>query len=231
MALLQEHIYHIKNVLSNGPVSDDFKLSDEQVYFILKFIRAKLLKDKFDKYHYINISNYQTIDCLQLELVKDINCPCFTNECYVLRSKCELPRIITGRNGLLIQGIYDLSGNVISETSKTKLQYVKYSKTKKDKVSYFILNNKLHIQNKDRLKAVSITALFEDPLSLSNLGGCNSCGENNTSCYDPSTMDFPLDADLTTYLNKMAYEELYNIMMKLPQDNINDSKDNIKPNS
>ena len=228
MALLQEHIYHIKNVLSNGPVSDDFKISDEQVYFILKYARAKLIKDKFDKYHYINIANYQTIDCLKLELVPEINCPCFTNDCKVLRSKCELPRVITGRNGLLIQGIYDLSGNVISETSKSKLQYYKYSKTKQNRVSYYILNNHLYIQNADRLKAVSITALFEDPLALSSgLGECNSCGDNG-SCYDPYTMDFPLDLDLTTYLNKMTYEELYGIMMKIPQDNNNNAKDDIK---
>ena len=41
-------------------------------------------------------------------------------------------------------------------------------------------------------------------------------------------MDFPLDLDLTTYLNKMTYEELYGIMMKIPQDNNNNAKDDIK---
>ena len=71
MALLSEHIAHIKSVLSRGAESDDSRYSDRQIYFLLRYLRAELFKQKLDKYNYVSPFNYQTIPCIPLELVTE----------------------------------------------------------------------------------------------------------------------------------------------------------------
>lgn len=225
--LISEHVQHIKNVLSGGTSSDDFKIPDRQIYFVLKYLRAKLIRTRVDRYNYINDYNYQTIDCLPLELVKVKNCnDCveIDNECYVLQSKCELPKIISNRNQMLIDKVTTVLGEEDNyfqgETINKLTTYSKYRKSPQ-KLFYEIYNKRLRVYGSTVLEAVSFKALFEDPLKLADLNCCSG----DDPCFDPDTDDFPLEADLADLLHKMTYEELLKIMMRLPQDLENDAKD------
>jgi hypothetical protein len=227
--LISEHVQHIKNVLSGGNSSDDFKIPDRQIYFVLRYLRARLIKTQVDRYNYINDYNYQNVDCLPLELVKVTNCnDCvqIDNECYVLQSKCDLPKIMSNRNQLLVDSVRTvlpesddpfLKGKEISKLTR----YSKFRKTGNG-LYYEIHNKKLRVYGTTTLQAVSLRALFEDPLELANL---NCCDDGASSCFNPNTEDFPIEAALADTLHKMTYEELAKIMMNIPEDMENDAKD------
>lgn len=222
MALLSEHIAHIKTVLSRGAASDNTRFSDRQIYFMLKYLRAKLLKQKFDKYHYVSPFNYQTITCIPLSLVSaNEGCECYDDGCQVLKSQYEIPRVIVNRNQMMLE-VFTQSGELISLLRESEAKRAKYSKTKNKGYTYEIINNYLYVRGDHRLKVIKIVGIFEDPMEV-NIPG--ACGEGVVQCFDPYSDDFPLDLELTDAINKLAYEELIKLMQVMPEDIENNSKD------
>lgn len=219
---VNEIIYYIQNVLNKGSRSDDSLYSDRQIYFILKNIRAKLIKQKYDKYNRLSESNYQLIDCMELVKEELYDCPCFTSDCKVLVTKYEVPNILNSRNNPLIE-VYTPKGEKISRTTLDSYKYNQYSKTKKDKMFWFSHNDKIVVVGSTLMKAIRIKAIFEDPLELGDI--VSYCTSN--ACYDPSVSKFPLDAELVDSLTKMSYDELVRVMTIMPNDEINNSNGQI----
>lgn len=93
-----EHIYAIKNILSRGAASDDFRISNAEIYHHLKVARALLLKRKLDKHHNITDLNFITI-CVPLEEATYHDCSCIDADfdCKVLKSRCALPTDLVAR--------------------------------------------------------------------------------------------------------------------------------------
>lgn len=219
--LVKEIIANLTGILSHGPMADDSKLSERQIYFILLYLRAKLIKQKADKYHYISDFNYQYIDCLPLVQAPDGECECYEDGCVVLKSEWKVPKIIVNRNQLMLKGIFTQGGVEIFAATEQESKRFKYSRTKTGKFTYEIRNGYLIVRGTQRLKVVKLTAIFEDPLAI-NIAG--ACGEN-VLCFDPETSDFPLDLELVEAINKLTYEELFNVMMRIPNDIENNAKD------
>lgn len=220
MNLIGEYIGHVKAIVSQGPESDEFRFSDKHIYNILLYLRATLLKNKANKMQPLSPFNYQTVSCLSLELANLNDCDCLPEVgCKYLRTSQPLPEILSNRQGLLIKAVTDLKGNIIPETTLQDLPYDEYSFTKQDKVQFFIHNNYLYIANNRKLKNINITALFYDPLTVNGLSSCNP-----DPCYDPATMSFPMEKDLTDALFKMTYDEIVGVAYRVPQDVENDSK-------
>lgn len=218
-----EHIYAIKNVLSKGAPSDDFRLSNSLIYHYLKIARSLLLKNKLNKHHNISELSYRTL-CVPLEAAPYHDCSCIADEfdCTVLKSTCELPKDIIARWGTTFQ-VKDLSGNIISPLSVTTTKLSKWSLSNKEaKPGWAIENGKLIIFNRDELPYVLVKAIWEDPEDLVNYCGC---GSSNLSipCYSQDD-DFPVDADLVQPMYDLALQRLSN-SYNFPEDSTNDARD------
>ena len=224
---INEAISRLRVILKNGIASAGNTLSSRFLYSILKTLRTKRIRQKLDSYFYLSPFYYSTIECLPLELGKFNDCPCFTNDCFILRSKYKIPKIMSTRNKLAIKSVTNLNGMIISESTPTKEEYKKYTRTKKDELSYFIHNNYLFIKGSTTLKVISITAIFENPLDLASINACDPNGIQLDVCiYDPTKEDFPIDEDLFDDVENMALEKLVKTMMKMPEDNENNAKNN-----
>lgn len=94
---LNEHVYAIKGRMSRGPVSKDFRYSNRFIAHELQVVRAKLLEQKANKYHYISEQSYQDL-CVDLELSNFHSCCDATDiECKVLKSTTEIPKFLNSR--------------------------------------------------------------------------------------------------------------------------------------
>lgn len=221
--LLEEYVSHLNMVLNHGVPSDDKRFSDRHLYFILKYLRAELIKNKANKYNYLNVFNYQTIPCLSLEIVTGLDdCPCLPDGvgCQYLRTALPLPEILSNRQGLLISSVRDPVGNLIPGASYETTTYDEYTKIKKTMTRYFIHNGYLYLAtNNTELEKVSITAIFFDPVELADIPSC----DETTTCYDPLKQPFPMDKELSSALFKMTYEELFGFALRAPQDQTNDA--------
>ncbi len=231
MAKLSELISNLTEIMNNGKASDDYQFNDAQVYFVLRYLRSKLLRQRINDGKFISPYNYQTIPCLQLEYVKIVDCECYTANCYSLQSKCVLPKIFASNKGFMINGAY-----TINTSNPTRLDYLKfdevrllkYSRTMKDAKGVFFTPDatKLHIKGYDRLKAIKFSALFSDPLAVMMLDPSCACNEDGSAlCLDPYEAEFPMDEDLIKDINSLTYEEL----IKVAYNTIPDLKNNGMP--
>ena len=152
---INEAISRLKILLENGIASDDTILSNRFLYSILKTLRTKRIRQKLDSYFFLSPFYYNTIDCVPLELGKFADCPCFTNNCFILRSKYKIPKIMSTRNKLAIKAVTTITGQIISETSPTQDEYKKYTRTKKEGIFYFIHNDYLYITGTTTLKVIT----------------------------------------------------------------------------
>ena len=226
--LIREITAYIQTILNKGPRSDDSLLSDRAIYFMVKSIRAKLLKQRFDKYNTINEFNYQYIDCVQLERKTLYDCPCMTQECKFMVSKQIIPRYMTTRNDHLIK-VFTIDGNEIPFiTSKKDINNFKHTLTKANKLVAFLHKERLTITGAEptMIKTVTLKILAEDPLEIANFPSC----DGTTPCFDPYYQDFPMDTDLIETLTKMSYDEFARVMMSVPNDLSNDANGVINQN-
>lgn len=223
---INEAISRLRVLLENGIASDDNQLSNRFLYSILKTLRTKRIRQKLDSILYLSPFYYNTIDCLPLELGKFADCPCFTNDCFILRSKYKIPKVMSTRNKLAIKAITTIQGKSIYETTPTKDEYKEYTNTKKDGLFYFIHNGYLFITGSTTLKVVTFTAIFENPLDLAGINACDTEGNNLPNvCFNPKTQDFPIDEDLFDDVEDMALEKLVKVMARMPNDSENNSRD------
>jgi len=221
---INEAISRLKILLENGIASDDTILSNRFLYSILKTLRTKRIRQKLDSYFFLSPFYYNTIDCVPLTLGKFADCPCFTNDCFILRSKYKIPKIMSTRNKLAIKAVTTITGQIISETSPTQDEYKKYTRTKKEGIFYFIHNDYLYITGTTTLKVITLTAIFENPIDLSGINACDTEGNNLPNvCFEPKSSDFPIDEDLFDDIENMALEKLYKTL-RVPNDSENNAK-------
>lgn len=218
MTLLQ-HVYAIKNLLSQGPVSDDFSYSNRLIAHFLQIARSKLLEDKANKYHFISEQSYQSL-CLDLELSNFHNC-CDTpdNDCKVLKSTTDIPKFLNSRWGNFLK-VMDMSGEVIPEYNNTQSKYSVYALVQPT-TGWFMHDNRLYVLNNKHLRKILLNALFDDPNQIHQLN-CPTSGDNN--CTDFMGEEFPVDSDLINDMYKMTLGFLLQ-SRQLPIDTENNAKD------
>lgn len=214
------YIFYLKNILSQGASSDDFRWSDQMLYFLLCNIRATLITQKHKKNQKLSDFNYQDIPCITLSMSTIDDCDCVPEDiaCKYMRSNIEIPEILMGRNKFLGY-CTDMFGNNIDIVDFQSTKYDKFSFTKKDTVKAFIRNRKLFIVNNTELEKVSLTGIFYDPTDLASI----DCGDNTTMCFDPLEQAFPMEKDLADTLFKMSYEDFVKYSMQVPQDKTNNA--------
>lgn len=218
---INDAITRIKVPLANGIPSDDFPYSDEHIYSMLQTMRSKRLRQKMDQDAFISQFSYSVIDCVPLEWGKYSDCPCYTSDCFILRSKYKIPSFISNRTGLPII-VTTLNGNIISEGSITKEQFNNYKRSKVKTLNYFIHNDYLYITGSNQLKVVSIKGILNDPLELKDIPICDTEGNSLGVCHDPLNEKYPIDMELFEDIETMILEKAF----KYRQYGIKDEENN-----
>lgn len=221
MATLLTHVFYIQNILNGGKITDDSAFSNRLVAHALKQARARLIKLKLDKKEYIADSNYQKI-CIPLQLHAFHDCDCVENpdECKFLKSTYSIPDVIVAKWGTTFQAL-TLDGKRIPISSITSNSYAEHSLSSNNKLSYFLEQNDVFIQNSKKLIMVLGKAIFADPELAINY--MDQVCENNEQCRAYYSQEFPIDSELVEIMYKMTLEDL-TMSYKLPRDDKNDSR-------
>lgn len=222
---LQQIIYNIKNIGSGGTQSDDDwkKLSDRQLEFIINYTRSLLVKRDLDKQRTINPDLVQDLGCVELELVDPAECCEIDTECFILRTKDPIPKLLElqDRNTLEYVGTItkDKSFQIIPVARKRWMKYNKY--TSKMPAAYY-LNGYVYITNNTLLEEISIRGIFSDPRDVSRYNKC----EGDSLCYNKVTDDYPIAEWMVGPLTEMILKNEMNITSILPLDTTNDNEPN-----
>lgn len=217
---LIEHVYAIKNILSHGVPSEDFSFSNRLISHLLQSSRARLIKQKTDKYNFISDQSNQSL-CVTLAL-SDYHdcCDVASFGCQILESVSDIPKFLTSRWGNLIS-VTTLDGVVIPEITVTQNKFAKYGLTKPTSTTgWFMRNNKIFILNNIYLEKILLNAIFDNPDTIYSLN-CNT--STSSTCGDFMDQEFPVDSDLVDPMYRLTIELLIQ-SMKLPIDYEADSR-------
>lgn len=219
---LGQHIYAIKNIIANGPSSDDSPFSEGLVAHFLQITRAFLLERKADKYRYISEQSFQSV-CVDLELSSFHNCCDLPElECKVLKSTIKLPKLLNSKWGNFLK-VMDLSGNIIPEYNITNNKFAEFGivKPTTGTVGWFLHDGYIYALNSKVLAKILVNGLY---LNSTEVLEVNCANGTSTNCSDINSQEFPIDADLINDMYKATLEYLIR-STGLPNDLENNAKD------
>lgn len=222
--VIGEIIDRIQSLYSSGVASDDIRLSPQLCYSKMLSVRSKLIVQSVNKKQRISDWDYTYIPCVELIEVPVQMCPCLpTNGCTILRSKHVLPTPLTGLSNDLLRGVntVDLSQKIdyITLNAYKAQRGNKYSSRK---MNYFILEGFLYISTPNKIKAVSVNGLFEDPILAEQYKGLCDC-DTCDSCIEYREIEFPIRLDQIDTLIELVVAELVSLYKQIPADNLNNS--------
>jgi hypothetical protein len=172
-------------------------------------------------------------------------CGSYVDDCMIARTKFKIPRITEGNYQYVIQGVYSINamgglGKKFKEiTINRYANLLKLSTIKKEEY-YWISNGYLYMNNPS-LKAVRITAYFEEEVPNeimypdSGCGGCNtsssSGNDDDDLCKNPLDKEFALPGYLEKQALDLTSHKLLQTYFNLKTDMTNDGIDGQAPNA
>ena len=213
----------IRNIATSGSNPVEFRIEDSQVLFWCNEIRAMLIAQALQKRSDISDTWLQVISCLELELVDKSECCEITTNCYILRTKRELPDTIETSADNFIVRVETPKGEIISKTNPFEEKYIQYSKYVKEKARWFIKNNRIYIVNETLLEYINVWGIFEDPMTLKEYVAC----DGNT-CFNWDS-DYPASLKMANDITNIVLKTKVYPFLQLPADNTNDANNSTTP--
>lgn len=180
---------------------------------------------------------FTTLPCLEMIEVPISECCDYVDPCTIARSRFKLPRIAEGNYQYIIQGVYSI--NAMSGQGKklkeiTINRYVNLLKLPiiKNESYYWIMEGYLYISN-PLLKAIRISALFEDDVPNDLLYPECCCGENIVTedyCMNPLDKPYGLPGYLQTQVLEITTKKLMSTYFATKTDLTEDGLDGQAPN-
>lgn len=194
-------------------------ISHRWIYSVLKSMRSRILIQKAHKRQSISSWNKQTLNCIPLEAVPYDECFCYSSgNCLIKRTVIKIPDILIGLSDYLIESISN-NGNKIDIVNKNSVKYQTYSRFTSNKTVAFIDNGYIWLKNASYIDYITITAVFDDPISVIDTNNLFSCSEQIVDCCsDVKDNEFPIDNDLADTCIMMTIQEISMAFLK-QQDN------------
>lgn len=223
-----EIVQRVQSLYSKGAASDDSRLSSRHIYNHMLTTRARLISQEANKKQRISAWNYQTIPCIEMEVVPAHECPCLPAiGCDVLKSKYELPKPLHGLSEDLIKSVTSIERSIkIDSITINAVNAQRGNKYTSKKSNYFIRDGYLYLTTYTEMSVLSIVGLFEDPVEVEEfIGYCDETCTGCRGCKDYPEEEFPIDVSMIDQLIQLTSQELLNIFPQSIEDKVNDSQD------
>lgn len=192
----------------NNNIGESEHLSRIQIEQWIHTYRAYLIKQELDKKDITELDPefIQTIEDVHLDEVYNI----YGNQEFV--SDMELPGLINFKNKPGVVCVRDKVGNIIQIGNRTKAKFQKNRRYSCGDYIAYVRNNRVYIDGaNDLLEYIDIDIIAEDPTKMDN-------------CYDPNS-EYPVPDRMIPTIKDMIFTKELNIMLSMPSDNTNDSRD------
>ena len=230
MLIVNDLISRVRSLYNKGPASNDSRLSTRHIYSKIKSARSLLIRREADKKRKLSDWNFQTIECIKLELVDPSDCPCVVpTGCKMLKTTCKIPKPVQSIFGPSIGSVTTLDGSTIfGKSSWLRKRYKGGDKYTSEIADYFIRDEYLWITHNKRLEWVTVTAVFEDPVEVGLFPYNETCSCKCTEedcCPYPPDLEFPVDSNLVDAIVQMSAQELVQLFKSIPEDTSNDASE------
>ena len=209
----------VQQIYSKGAKSTASRLSSRYIYSLLLKNRATIVKQQINKKQSISQWTYQSINCIELESVKQLY-----TDIILLKSVNKIPTPILGLNSESINQVSSIDRNIkFDMIDSSVLKYASGKKFTSNKPSFYIDSQYIYINFYSKLKGISIRGLFYDPIEVALFPSlCSDCSDCN--CKDVTDFPFPIDGDTLNTVNKLCLNDIM-IFLQMKQDKTDNSSD------
>lgn len=214
-------VYNIRNVIRDNR-SDDIKITDRQLEFIINYTRALLIKQDIDKKRPISSNIIQDLGEVDLVKIDASEIDGLPSNRIVLRTTNPIPKLIelSNKDAIIYVGGLDKVSN-IDFTSKAQANHNLNSKYGSKLPMCYYRNGYIYIVNYPKnTKYINIEGIFADPREVSKYQ------HSDTPCYNITTDPYPISDYMAKALTKMIISEELTFFLQMVPDDVNDAADN-----
>lgn len=221
MHTLNQLISDINNIATSGALTVDFRIESSQIKYWVNQARSIFIIQQLQKRSDISDSWLQSISCLELEQVDKSECCEITTDCFILKTKLQIPVPIDNKGNNLIIRVEKPNGDIISRTNPFESKYSSYGKFTKEKSRWYMKNDYIYISNEVFIDSINLWGIFEDPTELSKFTTCSG-----SACYN-SNSSYPVTTNMASDITNIVLKTKVMPFMQMPQDNTNDASNDI----
>lgn len=221
---LPQLVYNLRNLIRDNR-SDDIKITDRQIEFIINYYRAKLIKQDIDKDRSISSNIIQDLGKVPLSLVDKAEVSGTLIGKTILRTTNPIPKLIelSQKDAIIYVGGLDKMSN-IDFVTKTQSRWNKFNKYGSKLPTAFYRNGYIYISEcPQALRFINIEGIFADPRQVSSY--INIAGN---PCYDVLIDPYPMSEYMISALNDMIISKELTFFLQMVPDEVNDANDEIK---
>ncbi len=201
MATLREIVYNIKNIAEGGAsLTEDSKISDTQVEFLVNVYRAKTLMQYTNSGRNVHPQTLQTFR----------HTASTDNNTYI-----DFPSVINFNEQRAVKSIvfYDNSSSTseyIEIATKGSTAYLSGNRFTSSKKTARIQDGRIYLTNfdLDTNDFIEVSAIFSNPTEITT----------STGLFDKDTSIYPLPTELITTLTQEILAKEYRVVMSTPRD-------------
>ena len=216
MFTLRHAVADIRNIADSGKNNYSFRISDEQIAFWFHEVRSMLISQAVTKRQDISDVWVQDLSCMELELVDASDCCFITTDCYILKTKVQIPTTVETNNDNLILRVTNPFGNIISKSNPFEVKYNKYNKYTGTKHQWYFRDGYMYITSELLLEYINIFAIFENP---EDLDGLSNCGGSSCFTWDSK---YPCSLKMANDITNIIMQTKVNPFLQMPHDTSND---------
>jgi len=224
MATVNTHISALR-ALINKYGDTDTPYTDDFLYHIFGTAATRLMRQRYGNSRKTNSWDvaYYCVELEKAQIADCVNLP----QCAVLRTKCKIPKPLSGKYTDLIK-VYTVDHREISFVVPEAAYSLKFDDVMKDKLAWSLINQYIVIWNGDLDKviprAVLVGGYFEDHTEWADIPCVDNAGQYTNYCYDILQSSYPIDSDLVNAAYLISLETL-SISIRTPNDRRNDGNE------
>jgi hypothetical protein len=220
---LPQLVYNIRNLIKDNR-SDDIKITDRQIEFIIAYYRARLIKQEVDKNRAISSNIIQDLGKVPVTLVDRAEITGVNINQTVLRTTNPIPKLVelNQKDAIIYVGGLDKTSN-IDFVTKAKSKWNKYTTYGSKLPTAYYRNGYIYISDcPQALKFINIEGIFADPKEVSKYM------HDGMPCYDILQDPYPMSEYMISTLMDMIVSKEMTFFLQMISDNVNDASDEIK---
>lgn len=219
MTTINDAVSRVRNTVK--AVKEDVFMTDRYIYsVIIKYAKLLIRRQDNESKIFMVQSLFKTLPCVELIDIDRVEACCegIKSGCTIKRTKDPIPGLLDGAYGPIIRTVTSIDGsNIVYKTyptAYTRLTHTSGFKNNKSKY-YWFLNGYLYVPNV-AWDAISVTALFEDDVTLYT---CDSSDD----CSLAQDRQMPIPDYLFAEIEQYALKELLTAG-QIPADTSDDSQ-------
>lgn len=220
MLSLNQIVFNLQNLVKGGFLSDDENLSQEQMKFIVNYVRSVVIKRDVDKEKQLDPELIQDLGCVPVTMIDKAECcPEITVGCNILRSDDKIPQVLSfnHRSGITFVGDVD-GGTQYQRSNYSTIIWSQYNPITFKLPMYFHKDGYIYVTGRDRSDKIRVRGMFSDPREAAKFNTCDG-----DPCYTDDSK-YPVASWMIPVINDIIIKNELRIETIAPNDEISDAR-------